>query len=156
MPTFINTTNLTNWTKRALYLLILACVTSMIVDIMIIQFIDDLIKGHHVSKSFSQQVEQWESLNGIFYVVVYLSSAVLVLKWIYRANYNARQLGASNMRFSSGWSIGWYFIPIANLWKPYQAMKEIWKTSANPSAWTTEKAPALLGWWWFLWIFTSL
>lgn len=155
-PSFLNPTSLTNWTKRALYLLILASVTSVIVDMIVFDFINDLMNGRTVSQNTTQQIDAWERLNSLFFFIAYFASAILVLKWIYRANYNARQLGAGNMQFSSGWSIGWYFIPFANLWKPYQAMKEIWKTSANPSSWTNEKTPALLGWWWFLWIVTSI
>ena len=49
----------------------------------------------------------------------------------HRANYNARQLGAADMRFTPGWAVGWHFIPIAWFWKPYQAMTEIWRASVN-------------------------
>ena len=88
-------------------------------------------------------------------VVVTLGTAILVLQWIYRANYNARALGATRMRFTPGWAVGWHFIPIANLWKPYQAMKEICRASLRPSRWWEEKAPSLLPLWWGLWLLTS-
>ena len=45
-----------------------------------------------------------------------------------RANRNARAFGSS-MSISPGWAAGWFFVPIANLWMPYQAMKEIWQGS---------------------------
>lgn len=88
-------------------------------------------------------------------MVVGLGSIILVLQWIYRANYNARALGAARMEFTPGWAVGWYFIPIANFWKPYQAMKEICQASLRPSRWWQEKAPALLPLWWGLWLLTS-
>ena len=88
-------------------------------------------------------------------MVVGLGSIILVLQWIYRANYNARALGAARMEFTPGWAVGWYFIPIANFWKPYQAMKEICRASLRPSRWWEEKAPALLPLWWGLWLLTS-
>ena len=84
-------------------------------------------------------------------------TGVLVLMWIYRANYNARQLGAIDMTFTPGWSIGWYFIPVVNLWKPYRAMKEIWHASANPKTWQNQRhTPPLLSWWWGLWIILTM
>jgi hypothetical protein len=89
-------------------------------------------------------------------LIVFIVSGVLILKWIHRANYNARQLGATDMAFTPGWSIGWYFIPIANLWKPYQAMKEIWKASSNPQSWSTEPVSSMLPWWWFFWIVSGM
>jgi hypothetical protein len=55
------------------------------------------------------------------------------------------------MTFSPGWSIGWYFIPIANFIKPYQAMKEIWQVAhrgrPGPSS--------IVGGWWILWIVSN-
>ena len=47
-----------------------------------------------------------------------------------------------------GWAVGWYFIPIANLWKPFAAMRDIVTTS------TLRQGPPafLLPVWWTLWI----
>ena len=84
-----------------------------------------------------------------------LGTAILVLSWIYRANYNARQLGAADMRFTPGWAVGWYFVPIAWFWMPYLAMREIWRASVNPSDWATTPVWPLLRWWWGLWIVTA-
>ncbi len=94
----------------------------------------------------------WQDIILNSQALVYLISAVLILRWIYFANYNVHQLGAKNMNFTPGWAIAWYFIPIANLWKPYQAMKEIWQTSVHPQSWQTQSSTSLISWWWFLWI----
>jgi hypothetical protein len=55
---------------------------------------------------------------------------VLVGRWIYRTNANAHLLGG-DMTISPGWSVGWYFVPVANLFKPYEGMKETWFASHN-------------------------
>lgn len=88
-------------------------------------------------------------------LIEWVSSIViggLVLTWLYRANRNARALGAEGMQFSPRGSICWYFIPIACLWKPYQALKEIWVVSANLISWKIGKSVAILNGFWFLWI----
>jgi hypothetical protein len=74
-------------------------------------------------------VSDFQGIIAILQLVNLVVLIVLFCIWIYRANSNARQLGATDMQFSPGWSVGWYFIPIANLWKPYQAMCEIWRAS---------------------------
>ncbi len=56
------------------------------------------------------------------------------------------------MKFSPGWSVGYYFIPILHLFRPYQAMKETWKISKNPADWQSQAGSALLRWWWALWL----
>jgi hypothetical protein len=85
-------------------------------------------------------------------MVVTLSTSVVFLMWVYLANVNARGLGAQGMSYSPGWAVGWYFVPIWNLWKPFLAMKEIWQASENPVAWSSLKTPRLLRIWWTLWI----
>jgi Domain of unknown function (DUF4328) len=83
-------------------------------------------------------------------------TVVVFAMWIYRVASNTHALGSPNLRFRPGWAVGWYFVPIANLWKPYQAMKEIWRASKNPGAWQSETTSAVLGWWWFWWITSSI
>ena len=97
-----------------------------------------------------------QAIIGLLQASIFITSGVLILMWIYRANLNAHRLGAAGMVFSPGWAVGWYFIPFANLWKPYQAMREIWQASASPQRWESEHRPWFLPLWWTLWIVTSL
>jgi hypothetical protein len=95
-------------------------------------------------------------LLGLPQMVIVIVTGVLFLMWIHRANRNARGLGAQGLTFTPGWSVGWYFIPIVNLWKPYQAMKQIWQASADPGAWRSQTPPSLLPLWWTLWIVSNV
>ena len=88
-------------------------------------------------------------------MVQIIALIVVFCVWIHRANYNARQLGAADMTFTPGWAVGWYFIPIANLWKPYQAMKEIWKASANPAHWQDQPRGSILPAWWTFFLISN-
>ena len=87
-----------------------------------------------------------------WYYPVQWITAILVLKWTYRANYNARQLGAAEMEFTPLWAIGSYCIPVLWFWTPYLVMQEVWKASSNPAQWKNEPGSILLGWWWAFWI----
>ena len=92
----------------------------------------------------------------ILRMVTTLLTGLLFLRWIYFSNANAHTMKANGMQFTPLWSILWYFVPIAHLWKPYQAMNEIWKCSKNPNQWTLIKTDSILRWWWFLWILSLL
>ena len=95
---------------------------------------------------------------GILYMPVYLACVVLFCVWVYRANKNARALGAQGMEFTPGWCVGWFFVPFANLVKPFQAVREIHQASdpeANASSWRNSHVSASIGWWWALWIGTN-
>lgn len=51
-----------------------------------------------------------------------------------------------------GWAVGWFFIPIASLWKPYAAMRDIVQASIM-----REGPPGfLLPTWWTLWILSTV
>lgn len=89
-------------------------------------------------------------------LVVYIATIAMFCVWTYRMNANIHALGAANLRFTPGWAVGWYFVPIANLWKPYQVMKEIWRASRNPSRWQDERCNSIVGWWWFWWITSNV
>lgn len=153
---FINSEGLTKWVRWFLYIQILVAIISLISGNMEYQLLSDYENGAYTSQA--QAVADGEAndarqgLIAIAYTIVFIISGIIILKWIYRANYNARQLGAKEMQFTPGWSVGWYFIPIFTLWKPYQAMKEIWKASANPDNWSNEKVSSVLPWWWFFWL----
>ncbi|MHC4616981.1 MAG: DUF4328 domain-containing protein [Planctomycetota bacterium] len=99
-----------------------------------------------------------QGIIGIIGFVVRIAALICYLVWVHRASFNARALGAKGLKFSPGWSVGWYFIPVANLWKPYQAMKEIFKASKSPANWfnQTRTAEPILTWWWVFWILSGV
>jgi|SRR5262245_26955173 len=89
---------------------------------------------------------------GILQIIMFLIVGVAFLQWIYYTNKNLHILSSQRMEFKPGWSIGWYFIPIANLFKPYQSMKELWRVSHKNEA----ASYAIVKWWWFLWIVSNV
>jgi hypothetical protein len=85
----------------------------------------------------------WTSI-GIFVLTV-----IAFCVWTYQAARNARRLSSLPQKISPGWAVGWYFVPFANFWKPFQAMREIWWRSAWPQK---KYAPPIINIWWILWI----
>lgn len=84
-------------------------------------------------------------------IIATLATFIIVGRWIYRASANAHAI-TDEMDISPGWAVGWYFIPFANLVKPFQAMKEIWRASHRVGAGDDPRGSAILGWWWGLWL----
>lgn len=60
------------------------------------------------------------------------------------------------MKAKPGWSIGWYFIPVAFLWKPFEYFKEAWEVSHNPTSPAQVDTPGILRWWWGLWLLSII
>lgn len=85
------------------------------------------------------------------YLAALLACYVLVGWWIYRTNANAQSFG-SGLSITPGWSVGWFFVPFANLVMPFQGVKEVWQESHEAAGWLEALESPLLGWWWGLWI----
>lgn len=83
--------------------------------------------------------------------VVFIASIVLVAMWIYRAHANVRTAGIT-LEVTPGWAVGWFFVPIANLFKPFQAMRELWKASHREAGGYTSDADPKLTIWWGFWV----
>ena len=84
-----------------------------------------------------------------------IASVILVSMWTYRAMKNLHIVGAVAATMSPGWAVGWYFIPFANLWKPFEGMLQIWRES-HRLAGRPEKVAAYVGWWWATWIVSNI
>jgi hypothetical protein len=158
-PGFRDPERLTRWLKILLYVSIAADVAGLISDLLEFRLLNEIKNASTMSPSLTAAADASDSrqqILGIIRLALLVVTGVCFLVWIHRANANVRALGAQGMTFSPGWSVGWYFIPIANMWKPYQAMKEIWRASANPTRWQDEARGGLLPWWWALFLSSNI
>ncbi len=67
---------------------------------------------------------------------------------LYRISNNLRALDADNMQFTPGWVIGWFFVPLCNLYYPYRAVLELWTASADDGDAFAFRTPPMLPLWW--------
>ena len=144
-------TSLTRFLKTMLWVLLGICIISLLSNFMQM----NLLSSGSFSQVEAEANDARQRIVGSIMFVAFILTFITFLIWIYRANLNCHGFGAQGMKFSPGWSIGCYFIPILHLYRPYQAMKEIWKISSNPANWQNEPGSRLLGLWWALWLISS-
>lgn len=89
----------------------------------------------------------------LIHACTFVVSAILVALWIYRTHEHLQILGLTDLKFSPGWAVGWYFIPIANLFVPRSVMGELWQRSHGPGQAISERN---LNLWWGFWISASI
>lgn len=151
---------LTRWVRWILYAQLLLAPVALISGALEYQVLTEFQEGYYETQEAAvaagESSDARQGLIGIVQLLLLLASAILVLTWFHRANHNARQLGAQGMVYTPGWAVGWFFVPFANFWKPYQVMKEIWQVSAAPGDWTAQAVPWVLPVWWISWIASSL
>ena len=81
-----------------------------------------------------------------FYLSFFVS-IIPVARFTYRAMRNLHQLDAPDAQMSPGWAVGWYFVPIANLFKPVEGMRQIVDASYRQAGKTAVDTPSLALWW---------
>jgi hypothetical protein len=122
-----------------------------------IEILQRAASGVSVSEAEASASDSRQAVLGGLYLLVFVATGVLFLRWTYLANRNARSLGVTGMQFTPGWAVGWYFVPVATLWKPYQALKETFKASHPDFVqdWRHAPHPGILPLWWTLWIISN-
>lgn len=79
---------------------------------------------------------------------VSIMMALAFLVWTHRAASNAHTLNSNSMSYTPRLAVLWYFVPFANIWHPYQAMKEIWQVSHSPMNFKAVSTGYVLPLWW--------
>jgi hypothetical protein len=79
-------------------------------------------------------------------------TGIVWLIWQHRGQANLVSARVSGLRFTPGWAVGWWFVPFANLVKPFQTMRELWKASRGEEDWGQSRTWRVIGWWWAAWL----
>ncbi len=77
-------------------------------------------------------------------VIVFVLTVIVICMWTTKAMANTWSFGKPTI--TPGWAAGWYFIPVANFWKPYEAVKQMWE-----GVYGSKKSKKLLLVWWWCW-----
>ncbi len=99
---------------------------------------------------FSEQV--WmlavAGLASLVNSINFLIAAVLVLIWVYRAHANLRDSGLQGLKYSPIWASVSFLIPIANLFVPFFAMRQLANLSAGEEVGDANRSvDAVTSWW---------
>jgi hypothetical protein len=127
-------------------------------DISEFQLLTRVVKQEAVTDEQFESNDNRQRLLGVTWLVWYLTTIVAFLMWVHRAHRNLPVLGATGLEFTPRGAVGWYFVPIANLFKPYQCMREIYNASypldaSNDYQYRPERnAPLVVKTWWTLFL----
>lgn len=94
-------------------------------------------------------------------VLFWLVLLVLVIIWTWRAAKNLQALARPNPRFSPGWAIAGWLIPLANLVIPVLMLQDFWRGADQTSprgdpGWRSKPGATLVGWFWAVFILSSV
>lgn len=106
-----------------------------------------------------QTIEVVEIIVALLYFIAIIVAAVFFLMWLNRAVKNLEPLGVREYKYTSGWAVGWWFIPFANLVMPFMVVRDLWKASVpglTGTDWKDLSAGPLMGFWWATWIISNV
>jgi hypothetical protein len=135
--------------KAALWISIAIDVFAIMSGLLELQLLQGFQTGKYASSEIVALAEANDSrqrIVGIAQITVLIVAAIIFLRWTYIVHDNKRRLGAQGLCFTPGWALGWFFVPVANLWKPYQAMREAWQVSVDPFLWQEQSRSPILPW----------
>jgi hypothetical protein len=112
--------------------------------------------GEFVSQSQGEAADNFVAAVGGIAAIALIATVVVWCVWQHHGQRNAVELSTTQLQFTPGWAVGWWFIPFANLVKPFQTVRELWKASHGDDAAQRLPTAAMIGWWWALWIASNI
>lgn len=149
---FRDLSGLTKFLKLLLGIGIAVSVTSLLSSAMQLELLNrpSFTEAEATTNDLREMIIGWGDL------ALAVLTAIVFGRWIVQANKNVRALGAAGLRVTPGWAVGYLFVPIVSLWKPYQAMSDLWRASRDPAAWTSVPRGSILPIWWGLWVASNV
>ena len=137
---------------------------SVFSNLLQISFLTDALAGGGVSEESAERNDMRQRASAILLVAVYVALVVAFLLWLHRAAKNLPALSnpQSHIEYTPGWAVGWFFVPLAHLFMPYKAVREVWQKSdpairtETDRAFTPDAASPLLLFWWLSWVAMSV
>lgn len=95
------------------------------------------------------------TVTSLLFIVVLFATLIIFGMWIYRAAANVQAAEVDGFEYTPGWSVGWLFVPFANLFKPFQAMRQIYNASFGARG-MLDQNHQVLTIWWATWIISNI
>jgi hypothetical protein len=114
----------------------------------------DLLSGEFTPEEGAAN-DQREAMIGGAFGIFLLATFCTFGRWIVLAHRNLPALGAQHLDVRPGWAVGFFFIPVLNLWKPYQAMRSLWRSSHSVHRPESQESTWVLPTWWTVWLISS-
>ena len=146
IPPFRSIRRITDWLVKLAIVTIILTTISIAVNVVYFAVTSYPFEGESVLDDISSIIE---SLN----LIVSIVAIIIMLFWYYRTSKNIHSFGAKQV-WRPILSVIWWFIPIINLYMPYDVTQQFWKVSnpqtklVNGTEWKkTPRSDMIIIWW---------
>jgi len=117
------------------------------------RLMDRIIAGEPVTDAEATSNDNRQGAIGLLQLALTVAAAIVFIRWMHAAYRNLEAVAPAEKRYSAGWAIGSWFVPIMNLFRPKQMVNDIWRAGGR------DPQDAQPGWlllsWWALWLISS-
>jgi hypothetical protein len=129
------------------------CGVAVVSDWLEWQLMDRIIAGEEVTDAEATANDDRQGAIGLVQLALTIAAAVVFIRWMYGAYRNVELVAPGERRYSPGWAIGSWFVPILNLFRPKQMINDIWRAGGHDAA--DARPGFLLLSWWLLFLLSS-
>ncbi|MGZ4132833.1 MAG: DUF4328 domain-containing protein [Actinomycetota bacterium] len=108
--------------------------------------------GHAVAAQDLRRANDLVDVALSLWIVAFLVTVVVWCVWQHHAQRTLVRLTHGTARFTPGWAVGWWFVPFANLVRPFQAVHELWSWSRGAVGEPARAKAWILPAWWATWL----
>ena len=147
-----------SWVRGLLIAWIAVSAIAIVSGIGQYNLLDRAASGARITQAEVAANDARQGMITLLQVLVFWTTAICWLVWLHRAYSNLGLMGTRKSDYTPGWAIGWWYIPIMNLFRPYQVTKELWLRSAKRNVLDSIKefaAPGVVMWWWAVYIISA-
>jgi hypothetical protein len=131
----------------------LLCAGAVWSGLLELQLMDRIIAGEAVTEAEATSNDNRQGAFGLLQTALLVAAAVVFIRWFHGAYQNVMVVAPAERRYSKGWAIGSWFVPIMNLFRPKQIANDIWRAGGKD---VEDAQPGwLLGAWWLLWLLSN-
>lgn len=117
------------WTLALLDVFGLTVIIAAVSAVLEIGLLRDLQDGDAVSISKTTGNDDRQRIVSSLYFLTFVSTVVAFCFWMHRVSRNPSPLGAKEWRFTPRWAVICWFVPVMQLMRPYQVVREICRGS---------------------------
>jgi hypothetical protein len=159
---FRSISKVANWVSGTFILLAIVNIIAVISGYAQSELLNRAISGETITITEATSTDSRQSLIGFVQTGLHIVAAILFLIWIYRAHKNLKSLNVTDLRYTPGWAIGWFFVPIMSFFRPYQVVSEINKASdpnmgasIDSTSWKNVATSPIVGLWWAFFLISN-
>ena len=78
---------------------------------------------------------------------MFFVSGIALLRWVYFSVQNAQVMNPEAMKYTPGWAIAWFLIPVASFWMPILVVHSLFRASKPESAGADQNSFPIVIWW---------